>query len=182
MTIRLYFAFFILYICENDQSVIFMKKEKFENVQRTYNYTPRSIFTNQLSNIAFGIGMVIVPLIWSFGLRIRRLQIISPTVFSTILIIGGILLLLYTFSNMRKVRTLIAQGGSIKVDGKRVTYPTFKKGNIEYKSLMITDIEYIKDDDEEHQFKISLPDQYVIIECKYFDTEENFDDFRNLLE
>ena len=158
-----------------------MEKEKFENVQKTYNYTPRSVFTNQLSNLAFGIGMVVVPAIWPFGLRIRRLQILSPTVLSTILIIGGILLLLFTFSSMRKAHALIKQGGEIKVDGKRVTYPSFEKGKIEYKSFIITDIEYIKDDDEEHQCKISLPDKYIIIECKYFDSEEDFDDFRNIL-
>ena len=31
-----------------------MEKEQFKRVQRTFNYTPASIFTNQWSNIAFG--------------------------------------------------------------------------------------------------------------------------------
>lgn len=52
-----------------------MEKEKFESVNKTFNYTPNSVFTNQWSSLAFGIGMVVVPLIWPFGLRIRRVHI-----------------------------------------------------------------------------------------------------------
>lgn len=56
----------------------------------------------QWSNLAFGIGMVVVPLIYPFGLRIRRAVILSPEVFSTILIIGGVLLLIMTFFDIPK--------------------------------------------------------------------------------
>lgn len=38
----------------------------------------------------------------SFGLRIRRAVILSPEVFSTILIIGGVLLLIMTFFDIPK--------------------------------------------------------------------------------
>ena len=46
--------------------------EKFQSVHKTFSYTPKSALTNQWSSLAFGIGMVIVPLIYPFGLRIRR--------------------------------------------------------------------------------------------------------------
>ena len=97
-----------------------MEKEKFESVNKTFNYTPNSVFTNQWSSLAFGIGMVVVPLIWPFGLRIRRVHILSPAVLPTILVIGGILLLLFTLQSMRKAKALIAQGGTIKVEGNSV--------------------------------------------------------------
>ena len=63
--------------------------EKFQSVHKTFSYTPKSALTNQWSSLAFGIGMVIVPLIYPFGLRIRRAVILSPEVLSTILIIVG---------------------------------------------------------------------------------------------
>ena len=113
-----------------------MEKEKFESINKTFNYTPNSVFTNQWSSLAFGIGMVVVPLIYPFGLRIRRVHILSPTVLSTILVIGGILLLWFTLQSMRKAKALIAQGGTIKVEGNRVTYPSIEKGKVEYRSFM----------------------------------------------
>ena len=51
--------------------------EKFQSVHKTFSYTPKSALTNQWSSLAFGIGMVIVPLIYPFGLRIRRAVILS---------------------------------------------------------------------------------------------------------
>lgn len=143
-------------------------------------YTPKSALTNQWSSLAFGIGMVIVPLIYPFGLRIRRAVILSPEVLSTILIICGALLLLMTFFSIRKARVLAAQGGTITVDKGRVTYPEVNKNKIEYNSFLISDINYIKDDDEENQFKVSLPDKYIIFEIKYFASQEDFDEFRSL--
>lgn len=156
-----------------------MEKEKFESVNKTFNYTPNSVFTNQWSSLAFGIGMVVVPLIWPFGLRIRRVHILSPAVLSTILVIGGILLLLFTLQSMRKAKALIAQGGTIKVEGNSVTYPSIEKGKVEYRSFLIS--EYIKDDEEENQCKVSLPDKYVIFEIKYFDSYDEFEEFRAIL-
>ena len=84
--------------------------EKFQSVHKTFSYTPKSALTNQWSSLAFGIGMVIVPLIYPFGLRIRRAVILSPEVLSTILIICGALLLLMTFFSIRKAQVLAAQG------------------------------------------------------------------------
>lgn len=158
-----------------------MEKEKFENVSKSFNYTPGSVFTNQWSSLAFGIGMIVVPLIWPFGLRIRRAYILSPAVLSTILIIAGILLLLFTLQSMRKANVLMSQGGTIKVEGNRVIYPSIEKGKVEYRSFLISDIEYIKDDNEENQCKVSLPDKYVVFEIKYFDSYDEFEEFRAIL-
>lgn len=44
-----------------------------------------------------------------------------------------------------------------------------------------TDIEYIKDDEDENQCKVSLPDKYVIFEIKYFDSYDEFEEFRAIL-
>lgn len=105
---------------------------------------------------------------------------LSPEVLSTILIICGALLLLMTFFSIRKARVLAAQGGTVTVDKGRVTYPEVNKNKIEYNSFLISDINYIKDDDEENQFKVSLPDKYIVFEIKYFASQEDFDEFRSL--
>lgn len=149
-------------------------------MHQTFSYTPPSAWTNQWSSLAFGIGMIVVPLIYPFGLRIRRAVILSPAVFSTILIIGGVLLLIMTYFDIRKARVLAAQGGTITVDKGRVTYPEVNKSKIEYNSFLISDISYIKDDDEENQFKVSLPDKYIVFETKYFASQEDFEEFRSL--
>ncbi len=158
-----------------------MEQQKFESVHKTFNYTPKSIFTNQLSNLAFGIGMIVIPAIFPFGLRIRRLHILSPAVFSTILIAGGVLLLTFTYFSMRKARALIAHGAQITINGGRVTFPTVNKGKVEYDSFLISDINYIKDDEKENQCKVSLPDKYIVFETKYFDSWEQFEEFRSLI-
>ena len=183
MTSRSYFYFFcsIFAPVKNDQAVIFMEQERFASVQKTFNYTPGSIFTNQWSNLAFGIGMIVVPAICPFGLRIRRLHILSPSVLSTILIIGGIVLLVFTGLAMRKARALIRDGATITVDGNRVTYPTVKSGRVEYDTFSISDIEYIKYDAKENLCKVSLPDRYLVFEPPYFDSQDEYEEFRALL-
>ena len=93
---------------------------------------------------------------------------------------GGVLLLIMTYFDIRKARVLAAQGGTITVDKGRVTYPEVNKNKIEYNSFLISDINYIKDDDEENQFKVSLPDKYIVFETKYFASQEDFEEFRSL--
>jgi len=39
----------------------------------------------------------------------------------------------------------------------------------------------VKDDEEEHQCKVKLPDNYIVFETKYFDSWEEFETFRTLL-
>ena len=133
--------------------------EKFKSVHQTFSYTPPSAWTNQWSSLAFGIGMIVVPLIYPFG---------------------GVLLLIMTYFDIRKARVLAAQGGTITVDKGRVTYPEVNKSKIEYNSFLISDISYIKDDNEENQFKVSLPDKYIVFETKYFASQEDFEEFRSL--
>ena len=105
-----------------------MENKPFERIQRSFNYAPASFFTNQWSNLVFGVGMIVIPAIFPFGLRIRHLRILSPAVFSTILIVGGVLLLFFTWRSMRNARALKAAGGKITVDGPRVTYPEVERG------------------------------------------------------
>ena len=100
---------------KNDQSVTFMENKPYERTQRSFNYTPASIFTNQWSNLAFGVGMIVIPAIFPFGLRIRHLRILSPAVFSTILIAGGVLLDTAGAKMMLLVATILTGVGAATV-------------------------------------------------------------------
>lgn len=154
--------------------------EKFESVQKIFGYTPKSALTNKWSSLAYGTGMVIIPLIYPFGLRIRRAYILSPGVFSTILIIAGALLLAMTIFDIRKAKILAKQGGQITVNGRRIVYPIVKKGKMEYDSFLLSDVLRIKDEEDESQFNVDLPDKYITFDIKYFDSRDKFDEFRAL--
>ena len=46
---------------------------------KTFNYAPASPIKDQLTMLAVSAGMIVVPLIYPFGLRIGRLRILGPT-------------------------------------------------------------------------------------------------------
>mgnify|MGYP000618096581 CR=1 FL=1 len=93
-----------------------------------FSYTPTNPFSGSLSSLAIGAGMVIVPLVYPFGIRIGRMPILGATATTIIFVVGGLALLTFTVREIMQARKLIAQGGEITVDGERVTIPVVKKG------------------------------------------------------
>ena len=61
-----------------------------------FSYTPTNPFSGSLSSLAIGAGMVIVPLVYPFGIRIGRMPILGATATTIIFVVGGLALL--TFS------------------------------------------------------------------------------------
>ena len=88
-----------------------------------FNYTPTNPFSGSLSSLAIGAGMVIVPLVYPFGIRIGRMPILGATATTVIFVVGGLTLLAFTAREIMQARRLIAQGGEITVDGDLVTTP-----------------------------------------------------------
>ena len=43
-----------------------------------FNYTPSNPFSGSVSSLAIGAGMVVVPLVYPFGIRIGRMRILGP--------------------------------------------------------------------------------------------------------
>ena len=91
-----------------------------------FNYTPSNPFSGSVSSLAIGAGMVIVPLVYPFGIRIGRMPILGATATTVIFVVGGLALLAFTAREIMQARKLIAQGGEITVDGERVTIPVVK--------------------------------------------------------
>ena len=141
-----------------------------------FNYTPTNPFSGSLSSLAIGAGMVIVPLVYPFGIRIGRMRILGPTV---IFVVGGLTLLAFTAREIMQARRLIAQGGEITVDGDLVTIPVVKKGTVTNESFRLPDVEYTKFDAEENEFTISLPAAHHVIRGAFFESSDAFDAFKS---
>ena len=61
-----------------------------------FSYTPTNPFSGSLSSLAIGAGMVIVPLVYPFGIRIGRMPILGATATTIIFVVGGLALLTFT--------------------------------------------------------------------------------------
>ena len=140
-----------------------------------FNYTPTNPFSGSLSSLAIGAGMVIVPLVYPFGIRIGRMSILGATATTVIFVVGGLTLLA-----IMQARRLIAQGGEITVDGERVTIPMVKKGAVTNESFRLPDVEYTKFDAEENEFTISLPTAHYVIRGAFFENSDAFDTFKSI--
>ena len=106
-----------------------------------FNYTPTNPFSGSLSSLAIGAGMVIVPVVYPFGIHIGRIPILGATATTAIFVVGGLALLAFTAREIMQARMLIAQGGEITVDGDRVTIPVVKKGAVTNESFRLPDVE-----------------------------------------
>lgn len=148
---------------------------------KTFNYTPASPVMSKLSTIGISLSMIVFPLIAPFGIRIGRMRILGPTAVTVIFVVGGIALLIFTLLEIRKARVLAAQGASITVDGDTVTYPVVKKDRIEQGRFNITDIEWVKYDEEENECKIKTVDDHIILRTDFFENWEAYEAFRALL-
>ena len=121
-----------------------------------FSYTPSNPFSGSVSSLAIGAGMVVVPLVYPFGIRIGRMRILGPTAVTIIFVIGGLALLAFTVREIMQARKLIAQGGEITVEGGKVTIPVVRKKEVVNESFLLSEVEYTKFDEEENEFKISL--------------------------
>ena len=129
-----------------------------------FNYTPTNPFSGSLSSLAIGAGMVIVPLVYPFGIRIGRMPILGATATTAIFVVGGLALLAFT----------------ARVDGERVTIPMVKKGAVTNESFRLPDVEYTKFDAEENEFTISLPTDHYVIRGAFFENSDAFDTFKSI--
>ena len=88
---------------------------------KTFNYAPASPIKDNITMLAVSVGMVVVPLVYPFGIRIGSTRILGPTSTAIVFIIGGLVLLVITLNKVRLARALAANGGKIVVDADSVT-------------------------------------------------------------
>ena len=134
-----------------------------------FSYTPSNPFSGSVSSLAIGAGMVVVPLVYPFGIRIGRMRILGPTAVTIIFVIGGLALLAFT------VREITVEGG-------KVTIPVVRKKEVVNESFLLSEVEYTKFDEEENEFKISLPADHHVIRGAFFENAEAFDAFKSIFD
>ena len=119
---------------------------------------------------------------YPFGIRIGRMRILGPTAVTIIFVIGGLALLAFTVREIMQARKLIAQGGEITVEGGKVTIPVVRKKEVVNESFLLSEVEYTKFDEEENEFKISLPADHHVIRGAFFENAEAFDAFKSIFD
>ena len=130
---------------------------------KTFNYAPASPIKDNITMLAVSVGMVVVPLVYPFGIRIGSLLVI-------------------TLNKVRLARALAANGGKIVVDADSVTYPIIKKGEKTDKIFKISDIKHLKYDDEEGELEIFLTDDtQITLHAGFFESFERYEEFFALL-
>ena len=146
---------------------------------KTFNYAPASPIKDNITMLAVSVGMVVVPLVYPFGISTR---ILGPTSTAIVFIIGGLVLLVITLNKVRLARALAANGGKIVVDADSVTYPIIKKGEKTDKIFKISDIKHLKYDDEEGELEIFLTDDtQITLHAGFFESFERYEEFFALL-
>ena len=149
---------------------------------KTFNYAPATPVKDNLTMLAVSVGMVVVPLVYPFGIRIGSTRILGPTGTAIVFIIGGLILLVMTLNKVRLAHALASNGGKIVVDVDSVTYPIIKKGEKTDKTFKISDVKHLEYDDEEGELEIFLTDDtQITLHAGFFDSFERYEEFFALL-
>lgn len=122
----------------------------------TFNYSSKSILKDNLITIGLYLLLVVVPIVYPFGLKIGSTRILGPLPTAIILVCIGLFMLFKTLIKIRQARALAAKGGTITVDGDRVTYPIIKKGTLEMSVFKISEISDVGYDEEDGILTVTL--------------------------
>ena len=70
----------------------------------------------------------------------------------------------------------------MSVEGGKVTIPVVRKKEVVNESFLLSEVEYTKFDEEENEFKISLPADHHVIRGAFFENAEAFDAFKSIFD
>ena len=93
----------------------------------TFNYSSKSSIKDNLTEILVGAGLIIVPVVYPFGIKVGTLRILGPLPTAIILALVGLYMLFRAWRKIHKARKLAAKSCIITVDGDKVTYPVIGK-------------------------------------------------------
>lgn len=85
---------------------------------KTFNYAPASPIKDNITMLAVSVGMVVVPLVYPFGIRIGSTRILGPTSTAIVFIIGGLVLLVPEL-----IKDILNERNQTTVDSKRRNLP-----------------------------------------------------------
>ena len=94
----------------------------------TFNYSSKSSIKDNLTEILIGAALIIIPIVYPFGIKVGTLRILGPLPTAIILALVGLYLVFKAWRKIRQAGKLSAKSGVITVDGNNVTYPAINKG------------------------------------------------------
>ena len=106
----------------------------------TFNYSSKSSIKDNLTEILIGAALIIIPIVYPFGIKVGTLRILGPLPTAIILSLVGLYMLFRAWRKIHKARKLAAKSCIITVDGDKVTYPVIVKGNVEMHSFTLSEI------------------------------------------
>lgn len=106
----------------------------------TFNYSSKSSVKDNLTEVLIGLALIIIPIIYPFGIKIGTARILGPLPTAIILAIVGLYMLFRAWRKIHKARKLAAKSCIITVDSGKVTYPVIVKGNVEMRSFTLSEI------------------------------------------
>lgn len=85
-------------------------------MKQTFSYCSKSALKDNMTELAIGIALVVVPIVYPFGIKIGATRILGPVPTAIILILVGLYMLFKVFNKYRQARALAAQNCSITVE------------------------------------------------------------------
>ncbi|MDE6000117.1 MAG: hypothetical protein K2H04_08650, partial [Bacteroidaceae bacterium] len=89
---------------------------------KTFKYGSKSVVKDNLTTIGLSLLMIVVPIVYPFGIRIGRLRVLGPLPTAIIFIAIGLFILVKVLLSIRQAHALAAKDCVITVDDDRVTY------------------------------------------------------------
>ncbi len=149
---------------------------------KTFNYSSKASVKDNLTEIVAGAALIVVPIVYPFGIRIGATRILGPLPTAVLLAIAGLYMLFRVWQSMRKSRILSANGCVIAVDDTRVTYPIVDKGTVTQGTFSCADIARVDYDDEDGILTVTLAnDHKVEFEAEFFDSLSHLKEFTTLI-
>lgn len=149
----------------------------------TFNYSSRSALKDNLTTIALSALMIVVPIVYPFGIRIGATRILGPLPTAIILIAIGLIILYRVLMKIREARALAAENCLITVSDDVVTYPIIKQGKVKHSTLKISEIADTSYDNENGILTVTLTNkQKAEFDVDYFDSIDKLKEFAAIIQ
>lgn len=150
---------------------------------KSFNYASTSSIKENLTSLILGVALIVIPIVYPFGIRIGAKPILGPVPTTILMIIAGLYMLYTAYRKIRQARALSAKGGVITVDDNQVTYPIIRKGSVEQENFSIAEVSETSYDEEDGILTVALNDGKTIkFDVDFFDGLDQLKEFAALLQ
>ena len=150
---------------------------------KTFNYASTSSIKENLTSLILGVALIVIPIVYPFGIRIGAKPILGPIPTMILMIIAGLYMLYTAYRKIRQARALSAKGGVITVDDERVTYPVIRKGGVEQETFAISEVSNLAYDEDDGILTVVLNDNKTIkFDVDFFDSLDQLKELAALIQ